>query len=40
MKKAPGAAIEREVRRQAFVVPRIKRLRYVNKHGEVIGIRG
>ena len=40
MKKVPDAAIEREVRKQAFAVPRIKRLRYVNKHGQVVDIKG
>ena len=40
MKKVPDAAIEREVRKQAFAVPRIKRLRYVNKHGQIIDIKG
>lgn len=40
MKKVPDAAIEREVRKQAFAIPRIKRLRYVNKHGQVIDIKG
>ena len=40
MKKVPDAAIEREVRKQAFAIPRIKRLRYVNKHGQVVDIKG
>ena len=40
MKKVPDAAIEREVRKRAFAIPRIKRLRYVNKHGQVIEIKG
>ena len=40
MKKVPDAAIEREVRKQANAIPRIKRLRYVNKHGQVIDIKG
>ena len=40
MKKVSDSAIEREVRKQAFAVPRIKRLRYINKHGQVIGIKG
>ena len=39
MKKVPDFAIEREVRKQAFAIPRIKRLRYVNKHGHVIDIK-
>ena len=40
MKRVPDAAIEREVRKQAFAVPRVKRLRYVNKHGQIIDIKG
>jgi len=40
MKKLPDAAIEREVSKQAFAVPRIKRLRYANKRGQVIDIKG
>ena len=40
MKKVPDAAIEREVRKQAFAVLRIKRLYYINKHGQVIDIKG
>ena len=40
MKKLPNAPIEREVRKQAFAVPRIKRLRYVNKRGQIIDIKG
>lgn len=39
MKRVPGAATEREVRKQAFAVPRIRRLLYINKHGKVIDIK-
>ena len=39
MKKVPDTAIEREVRKQASSIARIKRLRYVNKHGQIIDIK-
>ncbi len=33
MKKIPDNAIEREVRKRAFAIARINRLRYIDKHG-------
>lgn len=39
MKKLPDAAIEREVRKQAFAISRVSKVLYINKHGEVITIK-
>ena len=39
MKKIPDHVIEHEVRKQAYTIPRISRLLYVNKHGRIIDIK-
>ena len=39
MKKVPGHAIEREVRKQAFALQRIVHVKFVDKRGSAIDIR-
>ena len=39
MKKLPDTAIQREVEKQAFLLSGIKRVLYIDKHGNVIDIK-